>query len=197
MLAAVGLYMHGEDFAGLGIIRRSRFLMPLVNRLPQALSQHLYRLGAWREGVPADQVGQLRAEALSQWAVAQYPRRQYPALFIGSSNGAAAHLCCMLGAPWLPQTLLVPVRRAGVDLDDIAGIAAATMQPAKELLQANPELALYQMHDPNQDRLMSRIMAYFRVKRLALGAAYERFIEDTLAPGGTLILLECRLAAPA
>src|SRR5262249_51172650 len=133
----------------------------------------------------------------SEWVVDQYPRRQYPAVFIGSSNGAAMHLCCAMGAPWLPQTLLVPVRRAGVDLDDIPGIAAATMQSARELLQANPELALYQMHDPNQDRLMSRLMAYFRVKRLELGATYERFIEDTLAPGGTLVLLECRLAAPA
>src|SRR5262249_9114116 len=172
MLAAVARYMHGEDFAGLGIIRHSRFLVPLVNALPKALSQHLYRLGAWREGVPAHQVGQVRAEALSEWAVDQYPRRQYPAVFIGSSNGAAVHLCCALGAPWLPQTLLVPVRRAGVALDDIPGIAAATLQPAREFLQANPELALYQMHDPNQDRLMSRIMAYFRVKRLALGATY-------------------------
>src|SRR5262245_40981184 len=189
--------MHGQDFAGLGIIRHSRFLVPLVNRLPHGLRQHLYRLGAWREGVPTHQVGQLRAEALSEWVVAQYPRRQHPALFIGSANGAAAHLCCALDAPWLPQTLLVPVRRAGVDLDDIPAIAAATMQPARELLQANPELALYQMHDPNQDRLMSRIMAYFRVKRLDLGATYAQFIVDTLAPGGTLVLLECRLPAPA
>jgi hypothetical protein len=197
MLEAIAHYLRGEDFAGLGIIRYSKFLLPVVNVLPERLRQRLYRLGAWREGVPASRLGQLRAEALSQWVVDKYPRRQYPAMLIGSSNGAAVHLCCALGVPWLPQTLLVPVRRFGVHPDDIRQIAAATAPPARELLRANPELALYQMHDPNQDRLMSQIMAYFRVKRLRLGATYERFIEDTVPPGGTLVLLECRLSAPA
>jgi hypothetical protein len=72
---------------------------------------------------------------------------------------------------------------------------ATFLFPLVNALQANPELALYQMHDPNQDRLMSQIMAYFRVKRLRLGAMYEQFIEDTVPPGGTLILLECQLSA--
>jgi hypothetical protein len=197
MLEAIAHYLRGEDFAGLGIIRHSKFLLPVVNVLPERLRQRLYRLGAWREGVPASWLGQLRAEALSQWVVDKYPRRPYPAMLIGSSNGAAVHLACALGVPWLPQTLLVPVRRFGVHIDDVRQVVAATAQPAQELLRANPELALYQMHDPNQDRLMSQIMAYFRVKRLRLGATYERFITDTVPPGGTLVLLECRLSAPA
>jgi hypothetical protein len=169
----------------------------VVNALPERLRQRLYRFGAWYEGVPASWLGQLRAEALSQWVVDKYPRRPYAAMLIGSSNGAAVHLCSALGVPWLPQTLLVPVRRFGVHPDDISRIIAATVQPAQALLRVNPELALYQMHDPNQDRLMSQIMAYFRVKRLRLGATYEQFIEDTVPPGGTLILLECQLSAPA
>jgi hypothetical protein len=197
MLEAIAHYLRGEAFAGLGLIRHSKFLFPLVNALPARLRQHLYRLGAWREGVAAGRLGQLRAEALSQWVVDKYPRRPYPAMLIGSSNGAAVHLACALAVPWLPQTLLVPVRRVGVHPDDIRQIVAATVQPAQALLRANPELALYQMHDPNQDRLMSRMMAYFRVKRLRLGATYERFIEDTVSPGGTLVLLECQLSAPA
>jgi hypothetical protein len=196
MLEAVAHYLRGEDFAGLGIIRYSKFLLPVVNALPKPLRQRLYRLGAWRESVSASRLGQLRAEALSQWVVEQYPRRPYPAMLIGSSNGAAVHLSCALGVPWLPQTLLVPVRRFGGHPDDIRQIVTATVQPAQELLRANPELALYQMHDPNQDRLMSPIMAYFRVKRLRLGTTYERFIEDTVPPEGTLVLLECQLSAP-
>jgi len=169
----------------------------VMNALPERLRQRLYRCGAWYEGVPSSRLGQLQAEALSQWVVDKYPRRSYPAMLIGSSNGAAVHLCCALGVPWLPQTLLVPVRRFGVHPDDIRRIVSATVQPAQALLRANPELALYQMHDPNQDRLMSQIMAYFRVKRLRLGATYEQFIEATVPPNGTLILLECQLSAPA
>lgn len=63
-------------------------------------------------------------------------------------------------------------RGPGTNTEELIGVA--TVQPAQELLRANPELALYQMHDPNQDRLMSQIMPYFRVKRLQLGTTYER-----------------------
>lgn len=34
-------------------------------------------------------------------------------------------------------------------------------------------------------------MAYLRLKRVRLGAIYERFIAERLAPGGTIIVLEC------
>lgn len=48
------------------------------------------------------------------------------------------------------------------------------------------------MHDANQDRLMVRALTYFRVKRRALGQAYERFLTERLAPGGTILISECR-----
>jgi hypothetical protein len=67
---------------------------------------------------------------------------------------------------------------------------------APALLEANPELALHHMHDANQDRLMIRHMSYFRVKRLRLGGPYEHFLEETLAPGGTIFLVECRRRWP-
>jgi hypothetical protein len=195
-LQAVASYLHGKDFTGLGIFRWSRGVVPLVNRLPPAWRQRLYRLGAWREGLPPARLGGLRSEALAQWAVQQYPRRQYPAIMLGSANGAAVHLCCALGIPWLPQTLLVPVRRPRTHPDDIGYVVEATRDLAQALLQANPDLQLHQMHDPNQDRLMCQEMAYFRVKRRTLGATYQQFIEDTLLPGGTLLLLECQLPWP-
>jgi hypothetical protein len=67
---------------------------------------------------------------------------------------------------------------------------------ARKLLEANPELVLHHMHDANQDRLMIQHIAYFRVKRLSLGEEYERFLEETLLPGATIFLSECRLAWP-
>ncbi|MCA1991297.1 MAG: hypothetical protein LDL41_04505 [Coleofasciculus sp. S288] len=36
---------------------------------------------------------------------------------------------------------------------------------------------------PNQDRLTIMGMSYFRVKRLCMGEAYERFLENSLPPG--------------
>jgi hypothetical protein len=52
------------------------------------------------------------------------------------------------------------------------------------------------MHDPNQDRLMVRWMTYLRIKRLTLGAAYERFLTDHLAPGGMILLVRDRSSWP-
>ena len=51
-LQAVASYLHGKDFTGLGIFRWSRRVVPLVNWLPAAWRQRLYRLGAWRKGSP-------------------------------------------------------------------------------------------------------------------------------------------------
>jgi hypothetical protein len=36
-------------------------------------------------------------------------------------------------------------------------------------------------------------MAYFRLKRQAVGEAYERFLRERLAPGGTIWLVDCGL----
>jgi hypothetical protein len=52
------------------------------------------------------------------------------------------------------------------------------------------------MHDPVQDRLMIARMAYFRVKFLRLPRAYREFLASCLAPGGTVVLVDCGLRWP-
>jgi hypothetical protein len=49
---------------------------------------------------------------------------------------------------------------------------------------------VYHMHDPAQDRPMVQAMAYMRLKRHRLGTAYRTFLEQQLAPGGTIIQFE-------
>jgi hypothetical protein len=128
--------------------------------------------------------------------VRQIPRRRYPVVFAGSSNGAVAHLAAALGAPWLPQTLLLAVRTGGLDPDDPAADMRAMMPAGRALLAANPDLALHHMHDPVQDRLMIARMTYFRVKFLRLPRAYREFLATCLAPGGTVVLVDCGLRWP-
>jgi hypothetical protein len=55
----------------------------------------------------------------------------------------------------------------------------------------------HHMHDANQDRLLIQRMTYFRVKRLCLGEAYAQFLEESLAPGSTVILAERQIHRPA
>jgi hypothetical protein len=52
------------------------------------------------------------------------------------------------------------------------------------------------MIDPAQDRLMVHRMAYFRLKRRALGRAYERFLLEHLAEGGTIFVVDGRFDWP-
>ena len=196
MLRALGSYLHGHDFPGLGIWPAAMEPVGLLlNRLPRPLRETVYRLGGWWEAIPAERLREVRAEALSRWVVDQYPCRRYPAAAIGSSNGAAVHLWAALGIPWLPQTFLIPVR-ARVDPDQPRQSLEWGRAHGGSLLAANPDLHLHHMHDANQDRLMIRYMQYFRVKRSRLGEAFTQFLEETLEPGATLFLVECGLSWP-
>ncbi len=201
MLRALGSYLRGEDFPKIGSMPQGveplmKALVAVVNALPRRMREEVYTWSGRSEAVPPKKLDQVRAEEVSRWVVNHYPRRRYQAAVIGSSNGALVHLCCALGIPWLPQTFLVPVRRRGVHPDEPTEELQWGREPARVLLAANPELQLHHMFDPNQDRLMARRMAYFRVKRLRLGKTYEQFLSGILAEGATLFIAECGLKWP-
>ncbi|QUH04244.1 hypothetical protein HUO13_28745 [Saccharopolyspora erythraea] len=201
MLRALSRFLAGADVPAIG--QAPSALEPLlsaalgtVNHLPRRLAEQAYAFSGVGEAVPRDRVGEIDAEAVAGWVTDHYPKRRYPVIFVGSSNGALVHLAAALDAPWLPQTLLIPVRRRGVDRDDARAELAAGTEPGRALLSANSDLVLHHMHDPNQDRLMIAGMSYFRVKWQRLPLAYRRFIRDHLAPGGIVVTAECGLQWP-
>jgi hypothetical protein len=201
MLRATARYLRGKDFPLLGIWPKAsepllRYLGAGINALPRRLSERIYIWSGWGEAIPPEQLGSVSAERVAQWIVSEYPKGPYPAAVIGSSNGALVHLCAAMGIPWLPQTLLIPVRRSGVHPDEPKADLQWARAAAQALLNANPYIVPHHMHDANQDRLMLQRMTYFRIKRLCLGEAYERFLEATLLPGATLFLAECGLRWP-
>jgi len=201
MLRATARYLRGKDFPVLGVMPEA--LLPVlrlvgagVNALPRRLREKVYIYGGWGEAIRPEDLGTVSAGRVARWMVSEYPKRRYPAVAVGSSSGALTHLYAALGIPWLPQTFLVPVRHPGIPVDEPRASLEWGREHAPALLRANPDLALHHMHDPSQDRLMSQRMAYFRVKKLRLGETYERFMEESLAPGGTIFLIECRRAWP-
>ena len=198
MLRALANYLNGKDFPLLGAMPKSRTpLMKLaaqtVNHLPLRLREQIYIWSGRFEAVRPDKLRDIRMDQIEQDLIGLYPNRPYPAVAIGSSNGAALHLWAALGIPWLPQTLLIPVARSGCHPDEPVEDAHWAQEPARVLLSHNPDIQLHHMNDPVQDRLMIQRMTYFRVKRLRLGRAYETFLQQTLAPGGTIFLVECNL----
>jgi hypothetical protein len=168
----------------------------MVNRMPLPMREQVYIWGGWFEALSPKRLSEFRSDDVAAWMASLYPRRQYPAVAVGSSNGAATHLWAALGVPWLPQTFLIPVARSGIHPDEPIDDAKWAAEPARILLDANPDIQLHHMNDLNQDRLMIQRMTYFRVKLLRLGNVYESFIKQALEPGGTIFVVECGLKWP-
>ena len=196
MLRALARFLHGRDFPALGQGQWAAWLGPLANKLPVALRDLVFAAGGPLEAVPADKVGQVNAEVIAQWITDLYPKRRYPAVMIGSSNGALVHACAAMGIPWLPQTFLTLVRQRHPDPDDAEAAMENGRDIAQTLLEANPKVSVHHMHDPNQDRRMIRFISYFRLKYRGLPGAYHRFLTERLEPGGTIYLVDCERKWP-
>lgn len=192
---AVSRFLRGKDFPGLGVAPGSARLADLLSHLPSPARRRLFLLAAHLQGAPPGQVSRLRDADLAAWTAGRYGPGPYPVAFVGSGSGAAVHLAAALHAPVLPQTYLVPVR-ARLDPDQPRAALMAGMEFGHRLVDANPGLALCHMHDPSQDRAMLVRFMYFRFKRLRLGATLERFLEQRLAPGATVFIVDCTLTWP-
>ncbi|HEX2130138.1 MAG TPA: hypothetical protein VHH15_01165 [Actinophytocola sp.] len=194
-LRVLAQHLHGRGSPALGLgpaARATSHVLPVVNRLPGRAREMLYTWSGWSEGVWRRQAGDVDTDAVAEWAVRQYPRRRYPAVLVGSSSGAVAHLAALAGIPWLPQTFLVPVRHGRLDRDDPRAALDALAPERDAFTSANPGVALHHMHDANQDRLMIQHMAYFRFKYRRLPPAYARFLRECLEPGGTVVVVDCQ-----
>lgn len=172
-----------------GVVRASR-------ALPEAARQAVFSRSGGFEAIRPVDLPTVQPERFCRWVTRQYPVAHADAVAIGSSNGAVMHLCAATGIPWLPQTFLVPVRRRADPDDCQTDMRLATAESAR-LLAQQPGLQIHQMHDPNQDRLMVRHIAYFRLKMRTLTDAYRAYLRRTLAPGGTILIVDTRLRWPA
>jgi hypothetical protein len=195
-LESLARALQQRNFPHLG---QSRLKVPLVlasRALPLGLRRRAYSIASGREGVRPDRLGGVDLADVADWVAGHYPERRFPAVLLGSSNGALTHLAATCGVPWLPQTVLVPVRRPKSDPRDARAALDFGLQHARSLLDANPDIQLHHMHDPNQDWLTLSQMAYFRVKWLSLPEAYERFLRERLLPGAPVIVVQDRSTWP-
>jgi hypothetical protein len=196
MLMATARFLHGRDFPGVGILPNFRLAEIVLSSLGERVVTTVYAYEGAMEALRPEALWAIRAEKVSRLIVREYPKRRYPAVAIGSANGAIVHLCAALGIPWLPQTFLISVHHPKIDVDRPVAYMEWARQPAQQIVAANPDLVIHQKHDPAQDRLMSQKMAYFRIKRTRLGNTLESFVRESLAPGGTIFLVECQLGWP-
>lgn len=197
MLLALNAFLREKPFEGVGAVPTSELYAGMINSIPASWRKKLYTWSGEFSAISEKEVKEIDATAIDRWICDLYPKKTYPAIAIGSCNGAAIHLCAAMGIPWLPQTVLLPVDKGNTfSVDEPKETLEWAKEPAKEFLANNPGWQLHHMMDPNQDRLRVGSIAYFRVKKTRLGEAYRQFIEDRLEPGGSIIVIDCKFQWP-
>ncbi|NEE02374.1 hypothetical protein [Phytoactinopolyspora halotolerans] len=191
MVRALGRFLRGRDHGAMSVGPASPLLADVAAKLPYAVRRRAYIGMGLQQGVPLHRVHDVRSEDIAHWITEQYGPGPYPVIVIGSASGAVLHLAAALGAPYLPQTTLVSVRDRATHPDDPADAIDRLAPITRLLARNNPDISVYHMHDPAQDRPMLQGMAYMRLKRARLGDRLRRFIAERLAPGGTVIQVEC------
>jgi hypothetical protein len=187
----LGRYLRGKDHRGMGVGPGSLVLARAASALPVRMRRSTFSGMGALQGIPLYRARQISADDIADWIVGQYGPGPFPVVVVGSPSGAAVHLAAALRAPYLPQTLLAAVRELGTHPDDPQAAMQALAPTTRLVAGRNPEVAVYHMHDPAQDRPMLEAMAYLRLKRLTLGRALERFLEERLTADGTILLVEC------
>jgi hypothetical protein len=187
--AGLAAALRGEAFPHLGHSAAAALAVRSAGRLPWPLRKQLYaRIGA-SEGIDPGRLGDVDLAEVARWLVDSVPSRPYPAVLIGSSNGALAHLAAAMQVPWLPGTVLVPVGRRGDPGRPVDALEFGR-RTAEPLLERNPDVRLHHMHDQVQDELMVAHMTYFRTKWQDLPDAYAGFLSRWLMPGAPVLLVE-------
>jgi hypothetical protein len=111
MSLATAAGLRGEPFPALGNPPALKPIARRANLLPPKVRERLFVLSGALETVSDKRLDRLDFEEVGGWLSDEYPEGPYPAVAVGSSSGAMVHLYAALGIPWLPQTLLVPVRQ--------------------------------------------------------------------------------------
>ncbi len=178
----------------------SDIFLGLVSLLPQSARISAMEWGMRLSlGVSPDRASDVSVDALAGWCVAQYPGdEKYPVIVVGSPNGAVAHLSALLGAPFLTTSFGLTFRHPTIDPDDIDAYRQTSTIAAERILAANPDggYEIICHDDPLHDRSMVRVADFLRIKLLDLPEVYRDFVRERLAPGGTVILIDCTYSWP-
>lgn len=195
MTLGLSSFHHGEVFKK--VATGGEAYSKIINALPESWRKKLYSYGGMIDATTYKDISAIDAEEISQWVCQLYPDQVYPAIAIGSSNGALSHLYAAMGIPWLGQSFLVPISKGEKQpVDKPEDTIRWSEKQGAVFLKNNPGWHLSQMMDPVQDRIRSGLIAYFRIKKQRLGKWYMKFIKERMQPGGTIYVADCDLQWP-
>lgn len=164
-----------------------------LGSLPQSAGQFVVSRLQSLHGLDPHQLEQLRLPDILLARLGDYAslKDQFPVILIGSGlGGATAHLATSLGGPFLP-TAFVYTLRGGAPDGDVQRYFNLSHRLALRLAEQLPEMLTIQHYDPVHDGWLTRSINHLRLKLGDLPAIYQDFIRGRLAPGGSVIYLEC------
>lgn len=165
----------------------------LAAHLPETLVKKLIAREVQQRALDANLARFVTSQGLARQAVAHYHfiegRIGYPAILIGAPNGGVAYLAALLGVPFLPGHFLLSFADH-TDPDDVVTYQRHGATLIEPILQRNPDLLAVNHYDPVHDRFLIEEVNHVRLKLLALPEAYQAFIENHLAPGGTIFYVD-------
>jgi hypothetical protein len=171
-----------------------RLGMRLLNLFPPGVAQRVVRWQFSQSALAPERASQLNVDDLVRKRLRDYRglEGRYPVVVVGSAlAGAAAHIAAILGGPFLPQPFILGLRGGSPD-ESVAPHFALTSSVAEIILERNPSLRAIAHFDPVHDGWLTRTVSHLRLKLIELPQAYRAFLRKHLAPGGTILYLDCR-----
>ena len=166
--------------------------VPLLGRrghLPVERRRDELAREAYDEAVPHEAADDIDADAVAEWITGHYRAAAYPAVLLGSPHGAVAHLAAALDAAWLPTTFTVALTWPGGSPGDWPGALAWGAGLVERITARNPGVTVRQVHDPLRAGPLCGTTVRLHLRWHDMPPAYERFLRDRVAPGGSSLLL--------
>jgi hypothetical protein len=170
-----------------------RWGMFLLNLLPPDVARRVVRWQFDLSSLAPDRARTLDVEELAVHRLQDYEdlEGRYPVVVVGSAlAGAAAHIATILRGPFLPQPFILGLQ-GGSPSEELSSHLALTSAVAREVLERNPNIKAIAHFDPIHDGWLTRTISHLRLKLIDLPVAYQGFIRKFLAPGGTILYLDC------
>jgi hypothetical protein len=190
---AVAAGLRGSAFRGYDLSGWQRQALRILGLLSQEAASRVVASFQALGGLEPGALRNLDAEQLAAQRLADYHslEGQFPVMLTGAGlGGASAYLSLALGGPFLPQAFVFTVK-GGSPHGSLSQYLAHSRELASTLVEANPQFLALQHYDPVHDGWLTRHLNHLRLKLLHLPRAYQQFIEQHLAPGGSVVFLDC------
>ncbi len=190
---AVAAALAGRPFETYRLTWWQKALLTLMSGMPPGLAARAIAWDTTRAGLPPSLADGLRLADLIHERLADYRALPGPfsAVVVGAAlGGAAAHLSVALGAPFLPQAFVLSFR-GGSPYDSLESHLVNAQRLATPILERNPGVLAISHFDPLHDGWLTPHINHLRLKLLELPRFYRSFLLQRLAPGGTILYLDC------